>query len=66
MVEELNLDDVVEVIGGPLKGMKAKVVKIDKAKNEVTIELLEATVTMPITVNADYVRVVSRSRKEEK
>jgi len=66
MVEELNLDDVVEVIGGPLKGMKAKVIKIDKAKNEVTIELLEATVTMPITVNADYVRVISRSKKEEK
>lgn len=65
MVEELSIDDVVEVVGGPLKGMKAKVIKIDKAKNEVTIELLEATVTMPITVNADYVRVVSKSREEK-
>ena len=64
VVEELNVEDVVEVVGGPLKGMRAKIVKIDKVKNEVTLELLEAAVTMPITVNADYVRLVSRGRKE--
>ena len=64
VVEELNVEDVVEVVGGPLKGMRAKIVKVDKVKNEVTLELLEAAVTMPITVNADYVRLVSRGRKE--
>ncbi|RLI27404.1 MAG: transcription elongation factor Spt5 [Candidatus Hecatellales archaeon] len=64
VVEELNVEDVVEVVGGPLKGMRAKIVKVDKIKNEVTLELLEAAVTMPITVNADYVRLVSRGRKE--
>jgi len=64
IVEELNVDDVVEVVGGPLKGMRARIVKVDKVKNEVTLELLEAAVTMPITVNADYVRLVSRAKKE--
>ncbi|HID18249.1 TPA: transcription elongation factor Spt5 [Candidatus Bathyarchaeota archaeon] len=64
VVEELNVDDMVEVVGGPLKGMKAKIVKVDKVKNEVTLELLEAAVTMPITVNADYVRLVGRGRRE--
>jgi transcriptional antiterminator NusG len=65
VVEELNVEDVVEVVGGPLKGMKAKIVKVDKVKNEVTLELLEAAVTMPITVNADYVRLVSRGKREK-
>ncbi len=64
IVEELNVDDLVEVIGGPLKGMRAKIVKVDRVKNEVTLELLEAAVTMPITVNADYVRLVSRAKQE--
>ncbi len=63
VIEELNADDTVEVIGGPLKGMRAKITKIDKSKNEITLELLEATVTLPITVHADYVRLVERSKK---
>lgn len=61
MVEELGLNDTVELAAGPLKGMKAKITKIDKSKNEVTLELLESTVTLPITVHADYVRLISRA-----
>ncbi|MEM3736747.1 MAG: transcription elongation factor Spt5 [Candidatus Bathyarchaeia archaeon] len=63
VIEELNVEDVVDVIGGPLKGMRAKITKIDKLKNEVTLELLEATVPLPITVHADYVRLVERAKK---
>lgn len=63
IVEELNIGDTVEVIGGPLKGMRAKITKIDKSKNEITLELLEAVVTLPITVHVDYVRLVERSKK---
>jgi len=63
VIEELNADDTVEVIGGPLKGMRAKITKIDKSKNEITLELLDATIAMPITVHADYVRLVERAKK---
>ena len=65
VVEELNVDDVVEIVSGPFKGMKAKITRIDKTKSEVTLELLEATFTLPITVHADYVRVVERAKKVE-
>jgi len=67
-IEELDVDDLVEVIGGPFKGMKAKITGIDRTKEEVTIELLEATFTLPVTVHADYVKVVQKKglRQEEK
>lgn len=66
VIEELDVNDVVEVISGPFKGMRAKITRIDKTKSEVVLELLEATFTLPITVHADYVKVVEKSKKEEK
>ena len=58
VVEELEVGDIVEIVAGPFKGMEAKVRRVDKAKDEVTIEILEASYTLPVTVHADYVRKV--------
>jgi transcriptional antiterminator NusG len=65
VIEELDVEDTVEIVGGPFKGMKAKITRIDKTKEEVTLELLEATFTLPITVHADYVRLTEKAKKEE-
>ncbi len=62
-IEELNAKDTVEIIGGPFKGMRAKITRVDKMKHEVTLELLEATFTLPITVHADYVKLTERAEK---
>jgi transcriptional antiterminator NusG len=62
IIEELNENDIVEVTGGPFKGMRAKITRIDKTKGEVTLELLEATFTLPITVNSDYVKLVEKAK----
>jgi len=62
VIEELNENDIVEVTGGPFKGMRAKITRIDKAKAEVTLELLEATFTLPITVHSDYVKLVEKAK----
>jgi transcriptional antiterminator NusG len=43
--------------------MKAKITEIDRTKEEVTIELLEATFTLPITVHADYVKVTEKAQQ---
>jgi transcriptional antiterminator NusG len=64
VIEELDEDDLVEVVGGPFKGMRAKITRVDKAKEDVTLELLEATFTLPITVHADYVKLVEKAKKE--
>jgi transcriptional antiterminator NusG len=62
IIEELSINDLVEVIGGPFKGMRAKITEIDRTKEEVTIELLEATFTLPITVHADYVKIIEKGQ----
>lgn len=64
IIEELNESDIVEVTGGPFKGMRAKITRIDKTKAEVTLELLEATFTLPITVNSDYVKLVEKAKTQ--
>jgi len=63
VLENLFADDVVEITGGPFKGMRAKITRIDKSKGEVTLELLEATFTLPITVHSDYVKLVQKAKK---
>jgi transcriptional antiterminator NusG len=62
IIEELNENDIVEVTGGPFKGMRAKITRIDRAKAEVTVELLEATFTLPITVHSDYIKLVEKAK----
>lgn len=52
--------DVVEIISGPFKREEAKVTRIDHAKDEVVVELLEAAVPIPITVKMDSVKVIRR------
>jgi len=64
IIEKLGENDIVEVTGGPFKGMRAKITRIDKTKEEVTLELLEATFTLPITVHSDYVKLVEKAEKE--
>ena len=60
---ELALGDVVEIIGGPFKGERGKVTRYDKTKRETTIELLEATVPIPITVSVEFVKVLEKAQK---
>jgi len=66
-VAAINIEkgDIVEIIAEPFKKEKAKVVRIDKAKEEVVVELLEATVPIPITVKLDNVRVIRREKEGE-
>ena len=66
MLEQVKHDmniqkrDIVEIISGPFKRENAKVTRIDKAKEEVVVELLEAAVPIPITVKMDAVKVIRR------
>ncbi len=51
---------IVELISGPFKGEKARVKKIDQGKEEITVELIEAVVPIPVTVRGDHVRMLER------
>jgi len=52
--------DIVELISGPFKGEKAKIIKIDEAKDEVTVELLEVAVPIPVTIKINTVRMYQK------
>lgn len=56
--EDIKLEegDTVDVIGGPFKGEEAKIKRVDENNREVTIELLDAAVPIPTTVDVDTVR----------
>ncbi|MGB9758735.1 MAG: transcription elongation factor Spt5 [Thermoproteota archaeon] len=62
--EEFSIGDVVEVKTGVFKRMRARVVDIDRAKNEVTIELQESGSIFPITLSMDLVRLVEKGKKQ--
>jgi transcriptional antiterminator NusG len=57
-VMELNVDDTVEVIAGPFKGMKAKITRVDYEKQEATVVLLDSPYQIPVTVDANYLKKV--------
>jgi transcriptional antiterminator NusG len=49
----------VEIISGPFKGEKAKVTRVNAPKEEVTVELLEAAVKIPVTIKAENIKVIA-------
>lgn len=52
--------DMVEIIAEPFKKEKAKVIRIDKQKEEVVVSLLGAVVPLPVTIKLDNVKVIRR------
>ncbi len=57
--------DIVEIIAEPFKKEKAKVLRIDKQKEEVVVSLLGAVVPLPVTIKLDNVKVIRREEGEE-
>ncbi|RIB35622.1 MAG: transcription elongation factor Spt5 [Candidatus Nanoclepta minutus] len=60
--EEINEGDVVEILIGPLKGSKAKVLKVNQKKGEAMLELINVPVPINITVPINNIR---KTAKEE-
>jgi transcriptional antiterminator NusG len=63
VIEELEVGDRVEIIGGLFKKMTAKVLSINIPRNEVTIELEESSTPLPISIQADYLKLVGKANK---
>ena len=63
-VVSIKEGDIVEIISEPFKKEKAKVLRIDKQKEEVVVSLLGAVVPLPVTIKIDNVKVVRREDEE--
>jgi transcriptional antiterminator NusG len=59
LMKTLQEGQKVEIISGPFKGEKAKITRVNAAKEEVTVELLEAAVKIPVTIKAENIKTVS-------
>jgi transcriptional antiterminator NusG len=63
--EGISEGDVVEIISGPFKGERAKVVRVDAGKEELILELLDSPYTIPVRVHADFAKIVERAERVE-
>lgn len=55
--------DTVEMSSGPFKGERAKVIKMDEAKDEITVELVEVAVPIPVTVKLKMVKLFQKANQ---
>jgi len=55
---KIKLGDIVELVSGPFKGEKAKVIKVDESKDSATVELVEVAVPIPVTVKLKILKKV--------
>lgn len=64
-VEDVKIEvgDIIEMISATFKGEKAKVLRVDKNRGEVTVSLLGASVPIPYTTKIDNVKVIRREDK---
>lgn len=59
LMKTLEEGQNVEIISGPFKGEKAKITRVNAQKEEVTVELLEAAVKIPVTIKAENIKIVN-------
>ncbi len=62
----MEIGDIVEMVSGPFRGERARVIRLDEGKEEITVELFEATVPIPVTTRGDSVKVIQKKEEEAK
>lgn len=62
-VAKIAEGDIVELVSGPFRGEKAKVTRVDDAREEITVELIDSMVPIPITVKGENVRVLEKGQE---
>lgn len=65
VMQKVKKGDLVELIAGPFKGEKARVARIDKGKKEITVELIEAAVPIPVIVSVDDIKILKTEEETE-
>jgi transcriptional antiterminator NusG len=62
---EVSKGDLIELISGPFKSERARIARIDKDKNEITVELIEAAVPIPVVVRGEDIKVIKKEGEEK-
>ncbi len=64
-VQEIEKDDTIEFTSGPFKGYKARVLKVDDTKNDITVELMDVVVPIPITTKMSTAKIIQKAKGAE-
>ncbi len=60
LMQSIKAGQNVELVAGPFKGEKARVLRVNETKEEVTVELMEAAVKIPVTIKAEHIRIIKQ------
>lgn len=63
--QNIEKGDMIEFINGPFKGYKARVLKIDEQKSDLTVELMDVVVPIPITTKSSSAKIIQKAKKLE-
>jgi transcription termination/antitermination protein NusG len=61
IISDVGVGDVIEIVAGPFKGMRAKINRVEPQRSEVTVMLLDAPYQLPVTVDVGFIKIVSRA-----
>jgi transcription termination/antitermination protein NusG len=63
VAQEIGVNDTIEFMSGPFKGYKARVIKVEPTKEEITVELMDVAVPIPVTTKAGIARIIQKAEK---
>lgn len=58
LMKSIKIGEKIQIVSGPFKNERAIVKRVNDTKEEVTVELLEAAVKIPITIKAENIRIL--------
>lgn len=58
---EIGKGDLVELISGPFRGFKGKVVRVDNEKGSITVELIDVAVPIPVNTEISSVKLEQKA-----
>lgn len=61
----IGIGDIVEMTSGPFKGERARVIKADDARDELTVELMEVAVPIPVTIKSKTAKLAQKAEDTE-
>jgi transcriptional antiterminator NusG len=66
ILSKVHRGDLIELISGPFKGERARVAKVDESRNQITVELIEAAVPIPVVVSGEDIKTLEKQSDEDK
>lgn len=61
---KLGKGDLIEFTSGPFKGERGKITRIDEMKDTITVELLDVSVSIPVTAKINTVKLIQKAEEE--